>query len=199
MKISPLFEELVRDLQAMPGIGPRSAQRIAYYFLDYGRQRALKLSKTLEKAMDNIGYCKRCNIYSENDYCEICSNPIRVNSKVLCVVEYPADVVAIEQTHDFNGSYFVLHGHLSPIDGIGPKELHLEKLEAIFANEKIEEVILATAPTVEGDATAFFIKRVAEKYNIPCSQLARGIPVGGDLDSLDGNTLSKSIAGRNKI
>lgn len=198
MKFSPLLEELIHDLQVMPGIGPKSAQRIAFNLLDQHRAEAIRLSDTLRRAME-IGYCKRCLSYCENELCDICSDAKRVAVGILCVVESPADVLAIEQTEEFGGTYFVLHGHLSPLDGIGPKELHLDDLEKTLAEGNFKEIILATNPTVEGDATAHYIGHIAQKYNVNASRIARGVPVGGELDSIDGSTLMRSLSGRSPL
>lgn len=199
MKFSPLLDRLISDLQVMPGIGPRSAQRIAFNLLDKNRDGALVLSDTMHKAMSNIGYCKSCRCYCENEQCEICADPSRLDNGVLCVVESPADVLAIENTNEFRGTYFVLHGHLSPIDGVGPAELHFDDLEELFKKNHYKEVILATNPTVEGDTTAHYIAHIASKYDIKSSRIARGIPIGSDLDSIDGSTLMKSLNGRGPL
>ncbi|MGN1393785.1 MAG: recombination mediator RecR [Succinivibrionaceae bacterium] len=196
MKFSPLLEKLINDLQIMPGIGPRSAQRIAFHILDHHRDNALKLSSTIRDAVESIHYCKCCRSYCESDICEICSDSRRKDYGVLCVVETPADVLAIENTNEFKGTYFVLHGHLSPLDGIGPSELKLEELEVLFQNNKYNEVILATNPTVEGDATAHFVAHIAKKYNINATRIARGVPIGSEVDSIDGSTLTRSLNGR---
>jgi|SRR5574344_2842 recombination protein RecR len=198
MKFSPLLEDLIRDLQVMPGIGPKSAQRIAFNLLDLHRSDALQLSDTLKKAM-TIGYCHHCHCYCENDVCEICNDPKRIAVGMICIVESPADVLAIEQTEEFSGTYFVLHGHLSPLDGIGPKELHLEDLEKTLSTGNFKEIILATNSTVEGDATAHYIGHIAERYGVQASRIARGIPVGSDLDSIDGSTLTRSLSGRRPL
>ncbi len=199
MKFSPLLENLINELQIMPGIGPRSAQRIAFSLLDRDRDGAIRLSKALEKAMYRIHYCSECQSYCEGDICEICQSESRKANKLLCVVESPSDVLAIEKTSEFNGTYFVLHGHLNPLEGIGPKELHLDVLEQMIDRYRYREIILATNPTVEGDATAHFIGHIAAKYQIPVSQIARGIPVGGELDAIDGSTLMRSFAGRRPL
>jgi recombination protein RecR len=195
MTHTPLIDKLIRDLQVMPGIGPRSAQRIAFYLLDRNREGALQLSSTLKQAM-NIGYCKRCRNFSEGEYCEICSDKKRIANKTICVVESPADAFAIEKTQTYFGTYFILHGCLSPIDSIGPKELHLDTLHDIIKDELPNEIIIATSATVEGDATAHLIASYAKKYNVNISKPAYGIPLGCDIDNLDHRTLSKSLEGR---
>ncbi|MBQ3682855.1 MAG: recombination protein RecR [Succinimonas sp.] len=199
MKFSPLLDNLIKELQIMPGIGPRSAQRIAFSLLDRDREGALRLSKALEKAAYRINYCSECRSYCEGDLCEICKSETRQSTKVLCVVESPSDVLAIEKTAEFSGTYFVLHGHLNPLEGIGPRELHLDILEGLIDKYRYKEIILATNPTVEGDATAHFIGHIAAKYQIPVSQIARGIPMGGELDAIDGSTLMRSLAGRRPL
>ncbi len=196
MKFSPLLEQLIEELQVMPGIGPRSAQRIAFNILDHNREGALRLSKVLAESVSKIGYCRECQSYCEGDICEICSDVSRKEKKLLCIVETPADVLAIEKTGEFHGTYFVLHGHLNPLEGIGPKDLNLDVLEKLMAEYHYHEVILATNPTVEGDATAHYIGHIASKYGIKVSQIARGIPIGGELDAIDGSTLLRSFNGR---
>ncbi len=195
MKYSPLIDKLIRDLQVMPGIGPRSAQRIAFYLLDRNRQGALRLSDTLEEAM-NIGYCKRCRNFSEKEYCDICADQKRHSHNTICVVETPADCYAIENSNSYFGTYFILHGAISPIDAIGPQELHLDDLKEIIRTEKPKEIILATSATVEGDATAHLIASYASNFEIKISRPAYGIPLGSDIDGLDHRTLSKSLEGR---
>lgn len=199
MKFSPLVEELIADLQIMPGIGPKSAQRIAFHLLDHGREGALKLGKTLEEAMKNVGYCPVCRSYSDGGVCAICGDFRRRENGVVCVVESPADVLAVERTGEFRGTYFVLHGHLSPIEGIGPKELGLDALAARLDEGNCRELILATNPTVEGDATAHYIAHFARRKNVTATRIARGIPVGGELDSTDGSTILRSLAGRSPL
>ena len=149
MSFSPLIDELTSALRCLPGVGPKSAQRMVFHLLERGRDQALQLATSLQVAMENVGHCRRCNTFSETELCALCSNPRR-NEGLVCVVESPADMLAIEQTHSFQGLYFVLMGHLSPLDGIGPDDLAIDTLLAALQEGKVEEVILATNPTVEG-------------------------------------------------
>lgn len=196
MKFSPLVQELIDALKCLPGVGAKSAQRMAFQLLERNRHGGSKLAVTLAKAMTDIGHCQSCRNFTEQDLCEICQSPKRKLATSLCVVESPGDVIAIEQTGEFTGKYFVLMGHLSPIDGIGPDDLGLDLLEKHFASGQFEEVILATNPTVEGEATAHFIAELAQKYQVSISRIAHGVPVGGELEYVDGNTLSHALSGR---
>jgi recombination protein RecR len=196
MKFSPLVQELIDALKCLPGVGAKSAQRMAFNLLERNRHGGIKLATTLAKAMTDIGHCQSCRNFTEQDLCEICQSPKRKIATSLCVVESPGDVIAIEQTGDFFGKYFVLMGHLSPIDGIGPDDLGLDILEKQFASGQFEEVILATNPTVEGEATAHFIAELAQKHQINISRIAHGVPVGGELEYVDCNTLSHALSGR---
>ncbi len=199
MKFSPLLDQLINDLQILPGIGPKSAQRIAFHILERKREPALALAQSLEQAVKNIGHCRQCNTLTEHDICNICSNPKRQQDKRLCIVEGPGDVAAIEQTNQFSGQYFVLMGHLSPLDGIGPNEIGLDKLADLLNSGDYEELILATNPTVEGEATAYYIAELAAQCDIKASRIAHGVPVGGELELVDGTTLSHSLIGRQQI
>ena len=199
MKFSPLLDSLIRELQVLPGVGPKSAQRMAFQLLERERKRGLLLGQTLQKALTEIGHCQHCRTFTENSLCDICVNPKRSENGLLCIVETPADVAAIEQTHLYSGRYFVLMGHLSPLDGIGPKELGLDELESRLQTGEWQEVILATNPTIEGDATAFYIASIAKKYNINVTRIAHGVPVGGELELVDGTTLSHSLSGRRPL
>jgi len=196
MKFSPLVQELIESLRCLPGVGGKSAQRMAFYLLERNRHGGSKLAKSLEKAMTDIGHCQQCRTFTEQELCSICENPRRELSEQLCVVESPADVIAIEQTGDFQGKYFVLMGHLSPIDGIGPDDLGLDVLASQLASGAFKELILATNPTVEGEATAHYIADLAEQYQVNISRIAHGVPVGGELEFVDGNTLSHALSGR---
>lgn len=183
----------------MPGIGPKSAQRIAFHLLDHNREGARCLGQTLTDAMNGVTYCPKCRSYSDGDVCEICNDPKRQQSGIICVVESPADVLAIEQTGEYDGTYFVLHGHLSPIDGIGPSELGLDELAKLLDGGQYREIILATNPTVEGDTTAHYIAHMAGRRKVVATRIARGIPVGGELESIDGSTILRSLAGRSPL
>ena len=186
-------------LRCLPGVGPKSAQRMAFSLLQRNRQGGLQLADALSKAMTEIGHCRDCRTFTEEEVCAICSNPRRQESGEICVVETPADIVAVEATGQFSGRYFVLMGHLSPLDGIGPSDIGLDTLEFRLQNEQISELILATNPTVEGEATAHYIAELCSEYSIPASRIAHGVPVGGELELVDGTTLSHSLAGRQKL
>ncbi len=196
MKFSPLVQELIDSLKCLPGVGAKSAQRMAFQLLERNRRGGAKLASTLARAMADIGHCQDCRNFTEEALCEICQSPKRQLSTTLCIVETPGDVIAIEQTGEFFGKYFVLMGHLSPIDGIGPEDLGLDILIKQFASGQYKEVILATNPTVEGEATAHFIAELAEQHQVSISRIAHGVPVGGELEYVDGNTLSHAISGR---
>lgn len=199
MNANSLLTELTQALQCLPSVGPKSAQRMVYHLLDKNRQGALKLSNVLERAVNEIGHCQQCRTFTEHDFCEICSNEKRKASGMICIVEMPVDVLAIEQTALFSGTYFVLMGHLSPLDGIGPEQLGLTLLENQLASGTITEIILATNPTVEGEATAYYIAEMAKKHAIKVSRIAHGVPVGGELEFVDSTTLSHSFSGRSEI
>jgi recombination protein RecR len=199
MKFSPLIDELIASLKVLPGVGPKSAQRMAFQLLERQREGALKLSTALHDAMQHVKHCERCRTFTEQVRCDICTNSRREASGILCIVESPQDVVAIEQTAEFTGRYFVLMGHLSPIDGIGPNDLGLDKLLSILTHETINEVILATNPTVEGEATAHYIAQMCKEQNINATRIAHGVPVGGELEFIDGSTLTHAFSGRRKL
>ncbi|GJM07071.1 MAG: recombination protein RecR [marine bacterium B5-7] len=193
--LTPALAKLIDALCCLPGIGPKSAQRMAFHLLQQGREQAPVLSNAIQHALDAIQHCEQCRNYSETPLCPICQSTKRQKQK-LCIVETPADVLAIEQTHAYNGTYFVLMGHLSPLDGIGPQQLGLDKLKKQFADGTVEEVILATNPTVEGDATANFIADMAKQKNLRVSRIARGVPRGGELELIDLNTLMHAFSER---
>lgn len=199
MKYSPLLNELISAFTCLPGVGNKSAQRMAFHLLERNRDGALNLSQALHNAMEHIKHCRRCRNFTESDECEICSNPKRRDSGLLCVVENPLDVVAIEQTATYQGTYFVLMGHLSPIDGIGPDEIGLNELDGILAQQTTKEVILATNPTVEGEATAHYISQLCSKHQVTASRIAHGVPIGGELEYIDGNTLMHAFSGRRPV
>ncbi len=190
------LNRLVDALRCLPGVGPKSAQRMAYYLLENKRQKGMHLAACLEDAMCNIRHCDRCNNYTVEVLCRLCKNPKR-DSCTLCVVETPADVAAIEQSNAYNGIYFVLMNTISPLDGIGPEDIFLPQLERLVVDEKIKEVILALSPTIEGQTTNHFIHQLLSPYEIKISQLARGIPLGGELEYLDGNTIGSALRNRN--
>lgn len=192
---SPLLTELVNALKILPSVGPKSAQRMAYYLLERNRQGAQKLADVLQESIEKIGHCERCRDLTEDPICHLCSSPSR-NANELCVVESPSDVLAIEQSGIYRGLYFVLMGHLSPIDGIGPEEIGLSQLEQRLKEEVVEELILATNPTAEGEATAHYIQQMAQPLGIKVTRLAQGIPLGGELEYIDSGTLGQAFAGR---
>ena len=199
MSSRPLIDQLMQALQCLPSVGPKSAQRMVYHLLDKNRQGAMKLSDVLARAVAEIGHCQQCRTFTEETLCNICGNKKRNENGTICIVEMPVDVVAIEQTALFSGTYFVLMGHLSPLDGIGPEQLGLNLLEQQMNTGNINEVILATNPTVEGEATAYYIAEMAKKLNIQVSRIAHGVPVGGELEFVDSTTLSHSFSGRSVI
>lgn len=196
MGSSLLLDKLIKSLQIMPGVGQRSASRIAYDLLSRNKQKGLELANIIALALNNIKLCQRCRNYCDDELCNICSSEKRKSNGTICIVESPSDVHAIELSGNFFGTYFVLHGHLSPIDGIGPSQLALDKLELILQSQDIHELILATNPTIEGDATASYIAKIARKYNINVSKIAQGIPIGGDIDTVDEHTLASSLNNR---
>lgn len=198
MRYSPRLAGLIEALRRLPGVGPRSAQRIAFHLLEKDREGAAALARALDAALEGVGRCTRCRMFTETELCEICRAPSR-NAALLCVVETPADVVAVETGSGYAGRYFVLMGHLSPLDGIGPDELGLGALEALLDEGGVTEVILATNPTVEGEATAHYIAELCSRRGIGASRIAHGVPVGGELEYVDSGTLSHAFAGRQKI
>lgn len=199
MLTSPLLEALMEALRCLPGVGPKSAQRMAFHLLRDDRTRGQHLALVLQESMNQIGHCDLCRTFTEQTRCLLCLSPKRAESRQLCVVETPADIVAIEYTGQYLGRYFVLMGHLSPLDGIGPHEIGLDKLENYLKSGNIDEVILATNPTIEGDVTANYIAEICVEYQITATRIAHGVPVGGELEMVDGTTLSHSFLGRQKI
>lgn len=195
MKYSPALARLVEALRRLPGVGPKSAQRMAFHLLERDRDAALELGRALDAAVQQVGHCGRCRMLTDGPLCPICANPAR-DASTVCVVESPADVVAVEQSGSFRGRYFVLMGHLSPLDGIGPDQLGVAQLEAVLDEGSVRELILATNPTVEGEATAHFIGELASRRGVRASRIAHGVPVGGELEYVDGGTLAHALAGR---
>lgn len=190
-----LIEALVGALQRLPGVGPKSARRMAFHLLVRDRDGGRRLGQVLLDAMERIGRCRQCRNLTEQNICAVCSAPQRDRS-LLCVVESPADVQAIDQASGFQGLYYVLHGHLSPLDGIGPEELELDRLTARLEEDEVRELILATNPTVEGEATAHYIAELARARGIRSTRIAHGVPMGGDLEFVDGGTLRQALLGR---
>ena len=200
----PRLSALIQALCCLPGIGKKSAQRISYHLLQRDRDRARSLAAALYDAMEHIGSCQRCRNFSENPLCALCLSDKR-DSSLLCIVESPADVFAMEEA-GYNGKYFVLMGHLSPLDGIGPQELGLDKLAAYLAGTQgeatgaeVREVILATNSTMEGEATAHYIHDIVRKHQLRVTRIAHGVPLGGELEYIDSNTLSHALSGRREI
>lgn len=190
-----LLGQLIQNLCCLPGVGPKTAQRMAFHLLQRDRNGALMLAQTLLRALEEIGHCKQCRTLTEGDICEICADKSRDDS-TLCIVESPADVWIVDQATGFKGRYFVLHGRLSPLDGIGPDELGLDQLEQQLATGHVKELILATNSTVEGEATAYFISELARKHQVSASRIAHGVPMGGELEFTDSGTLSHAFNGR---
>ncbi len=199
MQYSPLLSELIQALTCLPGVGKKSATRMAFQLLERNRDGALSLSHALHNAMEHIHHCEQCRTFTESKLCDICAHPARSESGLLCVVESPQDINAIEQTGSYKGLYFVLMGHLSPIDGIGPEDLGLDILADMLTNKTFTEVILATNPTIEGEATAHYIAQLCAEKNVTASRIAHGVPVGGELEYIDGNTLTHAFVGRKSL
>jgi recombination protein RecR len=198
MKHSPNLARLIEALRSLPGVGPNTAQRMAFHLLQEGRPGAQALAATLGQALETVGRCGRCRMLTEGELCGICAAPQR-DTTLLCVVESPADVVAVEQSGSYRGYYFVLMGHLSPLDGIGPDQLGVRELEARLMEGQVRELIIATNPTVEGEATAHFLSELATRLSVRASRIAHGIPVGGELEYVDGGTLAHALAGRHSL
>lgn len=198
MAFSPLLVRLIEALRCMPGVGRKSAQRIAFHLLERDRGGAEEMSRALVEAVKGIGNCRRCRMLTEQEVCDICGGSGR-DPSMLCVVELPADVMALEDATGYRGHYFVLMGHLSPLDGIGPQELGIDLLESRLQAEPIEELIIATNPTVEGDATAHLLADIAARHKVTPSRIAHGIPLGGELEYVDGGTLSHAFFGRRTL
>lgn len=198
MSFSPLVDQLISSLRCLPGVGPKSAQRMAFYLLERGRHKGTHLAKTLIECMEKIGHCQQCNTFSEVPVCTICQNPRR-DPSILCVVETPADLLAIENTRSFAGLYFVLMGHLSPLDGIGPQDLAIETLLLQLRDNQPNEVIIATNPTIEGEATAHYLAEQIKPLKIKTTRFAHGVPMGGELELIDGGTLMRAFAKREVI
>lgn len=196
MSFSPLVDQLIQSLRCLPGVGPKSAQRMAFKLLSSkDRREGYQLANVLTQSMDNVQYCQRCRTFSESALCNLCSHPQR-DPALLCVVETPADVLAVEQTSTYRGFYFVLRGRLSPLDGIGPRDIGIDQFLERLAEPELQEVILATNPTVEGEATAHYIADLVKQHQKKASRIAYGVPLGGELEYIDGGTLSQALIGR---
>ena len=202
MSSDSLIKQLIQAFRILPGVGPRSAQRMAFYLLQRKRHEGLILAETLGQALVRVTNCKRCRNFSDGELCSTCANPKR-DTSLLCIVESPTDIFAIEQTCSYRGLYFTLMGHLSPIDGIGPNEIGMGELTNLLKTESeiLQEVIIATNPTVEGEATAHYIANLIHGGNVQvkCTRIAHGIPFGGELEYIDGGTLAQAIARRTEI
>lgn len=198
MSQSKLLDELIEAFTCLPSVGPKSAQRMAYHILERNRDAGQQLSVLLGRAVKEIGHCKQCRTLSESDICDLCASAKR-DSRLLCIVEMPIDVTVLEQSIGYNGLYYVLMGKLSPLDGIGPKELGLDVLDERLAQGEVDELILATNPTVEGEATAYYISEMAKKYGVAVSRIAHGVPLGGELEYIDGGTLSHAFNQRTVV
>lgn len=195
MQFSPLIEELIQALRCLPSVGPKSAQRMALQLLERDRAGGKRLAEVLQRSMEEVGHCTSCRTLTEEKLCKICTSGRR-NDKVLCVVETPADMLALEQSGVYDGRYFVLLGHLSPLAGIGPDDLGFDELVEKLRSQPVEEVILATNPTLEGETTAQYLLELLSSLPIKVTHLAQGIPLGGELEYLDGGTLSRAFSGR---
>ena len=195
MASEPLLNQLIESLRCLPGVGPKTAQRMALHLLERNREGGVQLASVLDEAMQKIGRCKQCRDLTELEICTLCANPRRDQS-LLCVVESPVDVLAIEQATAYKGRYFVLLGRLSPLDGIGPAELGLDQLAEQLENKTPEEMIIATNPTVEGEATSYYLQRMAKTHNIRITRIAHGVPLGGELEYTDQSTLAHAFGSR---
>ncbi len=198
MHSAPTIQVLLDELEKLPGIGPKSAQRIAYWLLNTERDTALRLSEAIMEVKNSVGFCAQCFNYAESDLCEICASSKR-DKTLICVVSEPRDIPPIERTATFSGAYHVLGGALSPMEGIGPDDLHISALMKRLAAEEVEEVILATNPNVEGETTAAYLARLIKPLGIKVTRLASGLPVGGDLEFADEVTLGRAIEGRHIV
>ena len=195
---SPILQDLVNAFKGLPGIGVKSAQRIVFNLIQQNQEKALFLSDAIKNALENINECSNCRMYTDSEVCEICSDQKR-DSALLCVIESPADMIAIENSMSFNGRYFVLMGKLSPLDGIGPDQLKLDKLESIIKDGSVKEIILANSPTIEGEATASYILSLIEDTDIEATRIAYGVPMGGELEYVDSSTLTQALNNRSLV
>jgi recombination protein RecR len=195
---SPLLAELIEAFRCLPGVGAKTAQRMAFHVLERDRPGARRLAERLQQAVEKVGNCQRCRGFSEQPVCSLCANSSR-DAQLLCIVETPVDQMAIEQATDFRGHYFVLLGRLSPLDGLGPKELGLDLLASRLAEGEVQEMIVATNPTVEGEATAHMLAQLARAAGVRASRLAHGVPLGGELEFIDRGTLAHAFGGRQSL
>lgn len=197
-KGSPLLSDLIEQLRCLPGVGPKSAQRMAFHLLQHRRKAGLTLASTMTKALENIVHCQNCNNFTEHQLCNFCLNPTR-QQNLLCIVEMPNDIGSIEQTGMYQGLYFVLMGRLSPIDGIGPEEIGCQKLLQLCKQQQTKEIIFALNPTIESDATIQYLIDLLKPLHIQCSRLALGIPMGSELEYVDGNTIGRALSAREQL
>lgn len=193
-----LLGQLMQGLRCLPGVGPKTAQRMAFHLLQRDRHGAMNLAETLVEAVQRIGHCQHCRTLTEDELCSICSDSARDQS-VLCIVESSADVMVIDQATVFRGVFFVLHGHLSPLDGIGPEELGMQQLQGLLESGELNELILATNATVEGEATALFVSEMAQNHGVRVTRIAHGVPLGGELEYVDSGTLLHAFSGRKEF
>ncbi len=196
---SPRLTRLIEALRRLPGVGPKSAQRMAFHLLDRDREGAEQLGRAVGEALAGIGRCKTCRMFCEDEACRYCNSPQRASSGQLCVVEGPADLMAIEHGTPYRGRYYVLMGRLSPLDGIGPDELGLPQLGHHLDGGDVQELIIATNPTVEGEATAYYLAEMAKTRGIRVTRIAHGVPMGGELEFVDGGTLAHALSGRTPV
>jgi len=193
-----LLDELIESFRCLPGVGPKSAQRMAYHILERNREGGLRLGELLQQSVEQIGHCQSCRTLSEQDICQLCQSTSRDRS-IICVVESPVDVSVLEHSTNYRGLYYVLMGKLSPLDGIGPVELGLDKLKLRLQGDDVQEMILATNPTVEGEATAYYLSEMAKELNVKVTRIAHGVPLGGELEYIDGGTLSHAFSERKQL
>ncbi len=192
------LEALIQALRCLPGVGPKSAQRMAYHLLQRDQTGAARLADAMKSAVERVRHCTMCNTFTETEVCDVCSSPKR-DASLLCIVEMPGDLLMMEQTQSYRGMYFVLMGRLSPLDGIGPREIHLDRLQRRIRGSGVAEVVLATNFTVEGEATAHYISEMVAAEGIKVSRIARGLPVGGELEHVDSGTLAQALIERRSI
>ena len=198
-RFTPLLQQLIDALRVLPGVGPKSAQRMAFALLERNREGGLQLGAALNAAMTKVGHCQQCRTFSETDLCHICADPARAEDGIICVVGSAADQLAIEQTGQFSGRYFVLQGYLSPLDGIGPEEIGIPYLVQRLNEGKVAEVILATNATVEGQATAHYLVEATKHLPVQMTRIAQGVPQGGELEYVDSHTLSQAVHNRMRM
>lgn len=197
-KLPEALEKLVNSLSKLPGIGPKTAQRLAFHIIKYAKKDSAELSESIKVATKNIKYCRKCGNFTDKDLCNLCSSDVRDNT-IICVVENPHDIIAVESSGEYNGSYHVLMGALSPLDGISPEDLRINELINRIKDSDINEVILATDPNVEGEATAIYIHEMIKGLDVKVTRLAQGLPMGGNLEYADGVTLGRALSGRREF